>query len=172
MHDADGLTSAHDQYSNTIMKMGLTNSPACVRWLQAARQLRGGNRLPDGEAVICVELEVPFSSATGSVVGFADACYSYGSGRKLWIEIKTDDTQTGALIRQIKQYRTMATKAAFNACWEQYQRPPLDPEYLAAMHYAESIARDSGGLWAALIPLASDRTVAMLQNEGIIVVGL
>lgn len=51
-----------------------------------------------------VELEALILEGS-RVAGIADAVLDFSGGVRLWVEIKTDDTAIGALVRQVKMYR-------------------------------------------------------------------
>jgi hypothetical protein len=158
-NDTDKLVPRHDEISLQLVDEAQRWANL---WLYDAASLHG---VENKQGVLAlpyksVEIEVPIAGSTEAVKGYADGVLRFDSRVSLWAEIKTEDAQVGALIRQIKSYRGYLED---NFRRYDYYDPTSDADrdrFLKRMLYA-------CGFWIVLMPEISDATRRMLVHERI-----
>lgn len=99
--DPDKEDASHDAYSGWLLRAAATPG-APERLLALSRPQMAKHR----HKFVGVELEALLWNEAGEVKGFTDGLLKFTEGVRLWVEIKTDDKAIGALVRQVKLYRS------------------------------------------------------------------
>ncbi|MBF6571698.1 MAG: hypothetical protein IVW54_22895 [Candidatus Binataceae bacterium] len=100
-----------------------------------------------GKRFIGIELEaVIVDPQTGNIAGFTDGLLKFDDGTRLWLEIKSEDTAIGALVRQVKMYKRLIKGDSANWLAVLPEASVGAAEFLAHAQIGTYVVRGGDGL--------------------------